>query len=624
MCGISALISSHISTEEKKVKISNSLKKMASRGPDGAGIWTDGEATLGHVRLSIIDIAGSHQPMATDDERYVLSFNGEIYNYKSLIPLFEGKWNFRTKGDTEVLLAGLVTFGESFLNRLEGMWAFVFWDSVEKKALLCRDRSGKKPLFYSSCEKSLMCASSLIALRELGGKGWQIDIDSAADYFRYGYSLPGYTFYKDVKEVKPAHLVVWDGSKVTRESRYWAPIINRFSGKYSQAKSTLRELLISSVEKRLVGDVEVGCFLSGGMDSSIIAAIATKELGLKSLKAFTIGFHEKTYDESVYAEEVANELKVERFVRYIKNWNPVITDELVGYHLGHPFNDPSIMPTAELAKFSSEYVKVALSGDGSDELFCGYERYKARAIISLISRLPKRLRFALSKGVSATPEIYGHHSRSMLKKLKLLIESSARWEETEGYVAPTFFSSKQYNECFPYLSEKGHEIDLGFCKEISEIKAMMVSDFHVYLPQDIHVKVDRSSMMHSLEVRAPFMDRALVEFAMSLPKEWCFSFYQNKKILADAFSDMLPNKVFKRRKQGFSVPIAIWMQESLGNDLEEMLNRSSGYMINRDAVKTMLGEHRSKKIDHSFRLWTIYQYLRWSESPGNLSNQEYN
>lgn len=610
MCGIAFTYDPAAPTDDSISRMQSCLTTMQHRGPDDTNVWHKDAAVCGHLRLAIIDLSASKQPMLSPDGRYVLVFNGEIYNYKSLAEDLRSKWNFKTSGDTEVLLAGLLLYGKEFIPRLEGMWAFALWDSQTKSLLLSRDRSGKKPLYYTTAGGAFHLASELPALRKLCVSPWAMDEDSVADYFRYGYALPGNTMYANVFEVMPATTATWTPSDGLLSEHYWKRYCGPYEGSYSDAKCELRRLLVESVEKRLVSDVEVGCFLSGGVDSSVVSAIVTKELGIRAFKAFTIGFSEEAFDERKYASLVANHIGVEHFTEVVETWDENIATSLLFGHLGQPFSDTSIIPTSLVAALARRHLKVCLSGDGSDELFCGYERYRARLIMNYYAYLPEALRRQLSRWVGRLPETYDHHSRSILKKLHLFIGAHDRQGTHSLYVAPTYFLDGEFAMCFPSLSKKGKKYSVDEEVATTNVQEMMKKDFYIYLPQDIHTKVDRASMHHSLEVRSPFMDTKIIEFAAKLPLKWCQTWAGGKKIVSDTFCDLLPNSVFSRRKQGFALPIGNWMKGGLGADLDSMLNKECG-PVSVEPFKVMLSEHRNQRRDHSSKLWMVYNFLLW-------------
>lgn len=606
MCGLVFLHDEHSPKRESEVLISEALLEIKHRGPDAQELFQKEATFFAHSRLSILDFDQSRQPMSSPDGRYTLVFNGEIYNFQALRECLVAKWVFRTSGDTEVLLAGLILEGPDFLKRMEGMWAFAFWDHFDRVLIASRDRVGKKPLYYSLSGRRFSCASELPALRKVSNIEWQEDIDSTADYFRYGYCLPGYTLWEGVFEVLPGHYLIWRPGQDTAQKCYWefsAP----FNSMVSQQSSDLPEQLLAAVEKRLIADVEVGAFLSGGIDSSLICAMAQSKMA-SPLKTFTIGFSESTFDESKYAKNVSEYIGTDHYCEVLDSWDEVQLEKLVLNHLGQPFADPSLLPTALVSEVAAKDVKVVLSGDGADEIFGGYQRYQALIILRWYSRLPKKLRRFAEKTLSILPETNSHHSRSWLKKAKLFTDTAARFDSTQAYIAPLLFHPTEYAKMFPSLAGRGHEVyRQKEITELNDLEQMLYSDTLVYLPQDILAKVDRSSMAFGLETRAPFLDHKIIELAFTRSANQHVRVGKGKKWLREDFSNWLPAQVWNRKKQGFGVPISDWFHGSLGEKFESLLVGNS-FFSDRGA-KNLLFEHRAKKRDNGYRLWMMYIYL---------------
>ena len=604
MCGIAF---SYGMFNENELNMQKSLSSLAHRGPDDMRMIKNKQACLGHVRLSILDLHNSHQPMQALEGRYSLVFNGEIYNYEVLRNDLLANWKFETHGDTEVLLAGLIIYGEKFLERLEGMWAFAFWDSLDQVLLLSRDRMGKKPLFYSSTNNTFFCSSEIPALRNLLGKELSEDIDSIADYFRYGYCLPGYTCWENIFEVLPGHWLKWRPGKGLHQESYWELKTPKVKD-LAESNSNLVNALEEAVSKRLIADVEVAAFLSGGIDSSLICSIAQKKMSNK-LKTYTIGFSDQAFDERIYAQQVAKYIDSEHYEKELPKWNEEQLEKLLKDHIGQPFADASLLPTALVSELAARDVKVALSGDGGDELFGGYQRYQARIIMQWYARLPKQLRKFAERGVRFLPEPTAHHSRSILKKANLFLDIAARYKAETPYIAPHMFCPKEYEKLFPELKSKGHSPPkLLEDTNIEDLQRMMFADSLVYLPQDILVKVDRASMAFGLEARAPFLDHKVVELAFSLPARQHLRLGNGKLWLKKVFSDQLPKNIWKRRKQGFGVPIHSWFRQSLGERFHDSLISAPG-VIDPSVAKNLLLEHQSYKRDNGYRLWMMFAYL---------------
>lgn len=586
---------------------------MAHRGPDEGAVITAEGAVIGHRRLSIIDLAQSHQPMRDPSGRFVLAYNGEVYNYRQLKHALSGRWTFSTAGDTETVLAGLVLDGPDFLRRMEGMWALALWDCTQRELLIARDRFGKKPLFYRSDSNNFYGASELPALKHLIGAHLQEDVDSTADYLRYGYFLPGTTAYQGVGELLPGHHATWRPGRPLQQQRYWQLAPAPYTGTPEQARADLREALHSAVQDRLVADVEVGTFLSGGIDSSLVTKLAT-EHGAGRLRTFSIGFSQASYDERRYARLVADHCDTLHEEACLDRLDADDLEALILRHMGQPFADPSLLPTALVSELASRTVKVVLSGDGADELFGGYQRYQARALLSSYHRLPQPMRRALEKMLGALPEPTAHHSRSWRKKAHLFAEAAAREQEVPSYVAPVLFSPSQIRQLAPELGERGHAAPIPNDQLGQDlIQHMMASDCAVYLPQDILPKVDRASMAHSLEVRSPFLDSRVAELAASIPRRWHRRGFTGKRLLREAFHSSLPPSIWRRRKQGFGVPVGDWFRDELGERLYFRLEGATG-PIDAGAVRSMLDLHRSGARDLGLRLWAVHVYLLWQDA----------
>lgn len=610
MCGLTFIFDERAGKDCLRQQTERALDSLRYRGPDGKGLDLADEWSMGHRRLAIIDLEASKQPMWDPGGRFCLAYNGEVYNYKELRNSLRSKWSFTTSGDTEVVLAGLVLEGVAFLEHMEGMWAIALWDTKERRLQLIRDRMGKKPLYYRECIGGIACASELPALKALSPDCWEEDLDSTADYLRYGYQLPGYTAYRKVYEVLPGHVLSWAPSHDIRQESYWCLSATAFTGHHSCAIGRLRDALINAVDRRLVADVEVGAFLSGGIDSSLIAGIVRSELG-RPLKSFTIGFEDVSYDERQFARIAAEALGTEHYENTLRQYDEKALENLIIYHLGQPFADSSLLPTALVSQVAARKVKVALSGDGGDELFSGYERYQARMIMRWYTRLPKLLRSNVARLIRSLPEPMVHHSRSLLKKAHLFVDVADRQEAETPYFAPFMISPRQIQKLAPDMANRGHPAPkIPETTTFDDLQRMMLADACVYLPQDILVKVDRASMAHSLEARAPFLDRSVVELAFSMPRLWHRHGFTGKLMLRDSFCNLLPDSIWNRRKQGFGVPIHEWFRSQVGEQLRTYLTEDSG-PFQSDAVLAFLREHQSGGRDHGYRLWPIYVYLLW-------------
>lgn len=611
MCGITFLFNPQLSSKTLSKKAEAASRLMHHRGPDEHGEICGRNWAAAHTRLSIIDIQASQQPMQDESGRYTLTYNGEIYNFLELRSILKGKWDFKTKGDTETLLAGLCVYGESFIENLQGMWAFAFWDKQSETLLLSRDRLGKKPLFYSVDKDFFACASELPALAQVSQSKWEEDYTSTADFLRYGFYLPGSTAYKNIKELLPGHNLIWKPNSSVSVSAYWKLSNNIFQGSKTDAAHLLNSILIDSIRKRMISDVEVGAFLSGGIDSSLVVALMRNELGITP-KTFTIGFNEASYDERNYAKHIAKLYSSDHHEEILEEFSSDDLLTLIFDHCGQPFGDVSILPTSLLSKLASRHVKVVLSGDGADELFSGYQRYFARMLFRLYSQIPTSLTHLFEKVLQQFDEPGKHHSHSTLKKAKLFIKAYERHLENPKYLAPEFVTCSTLHDLTPGLPLIGHQYqDSWNIHNQDDIMEMMIKDATIYLPQDILTKVDRATMAFSLEARAPFLDTKLIEAAFSLPRHWHRNHTSGKCMLKKAFTRHLPARIWKRRKQGFSVPVSNWFRTFLGDQLEDLLSENKDPIFNENKVQQLISSHRNQEEDYSFTLWNIFIYLSW-------------
>lgn len=607
MCGLIFLYGGEAA--ERLQRSRTALDMLARRGPDASDIHVAGEATFGHRRLAIVDLVGNRQPLLSPDGRFVLVFNGEIYNYRERREALRADWTFRSASDTEVLLATLLLKGSSGLTELDGMWAFALWDTQTRELILGRDRLGKKPLYIAGGGDRFAAASELPALRVLDGSRWSEDENSTADYLRYGYTLPGTTFFSDIAEVLPGHVVTWRPGEAREQRPWWTPPMpGTFAGRRGEISDALRAAFRQSVRNRLVADVEVGAFLSGGIDSSLVVAQATELLD-RPLRTFSAGFAQESFDESRFARMVAAHCHTEHHVTRVERFDEQLLEDLLEQRMGQPFADPSLLPMAMIAEDAARHVKVALSGDGADELFGGYQRYQAQVLMSLYSRMPAALRRPFESLLQRLPESDVHHSRSLLKKAQMFAVLAKR--DAAPYVAPEFFGVDDVQRLAPHLHGKGHVTPrLAGAGTLKDLGRMMHMDVLVYLPQDILVKVDRATMHYSVEARAPFLGKDVVELAMSLPATWHRGRIAGKQLLREAFAGRLPQEIWRRRKQGFGVPVAAWFKGELGERMLECLAIDPG-PLDPVAVRVLLDHHRSGRRDHGLSLWLLYSYLRW-------------
>ena len=612
MCGLALLVAHELAPEDRTLRIGAAVQALQHRGPDASGVLHGPGFSVGHTRLAIVDLSGGAQPLQDATRRWTLVFNGEIYNFVELRKALSGRWHFRDSSDTEVLLAGLVLDGPAFISRLDGMWAFALHDASTGRVLLSRDRFGKKPLYYRSFRSGLACASELPALRALlPDAPWIEDPAGVSDYFKFGYTVPGATCLADVREVLPAHFMIWSVDGTSTSERYWSPSLEPWRGTFAEAAEEVRERLSAAVRSRqLAADVEVGAFLSGGVDSTVVCALA-QSAQPGQLRTFTAGFAEPTFDERQHAARAAVELAT---VHTAGELSPEMASEFAStlpMRIGQPFGDASLVPTALVSSLAAQHVKVVLTGDGGDEVFGGYARYAGRLLRQHYRRLPASLRSVAEALVLQTSEPISHHSGSFLKRAHLFVRLVR--EAEDGYVAPPAIRKGTLAKLVPALPSGNPLPAIPWSADPDELRRMMLLDWLVWLPQDILAKVDRASMAYSLEARCPFLDRDLVEFVVRVPWQWHFSCYRGKQLLRAAMRGRVPDFVWSRRKQGFASPVAHWMRGRLGDQLQELATGDTG-VVDGAAVRSVLAEHRAGAVDHSQPLWLVFAYLRWRTS----------
>uniref|UniRef100_A0A832G7D9 asparagine synthase (glutamine-hydrolyzing) n=1 Tax=Ignavibacterium album TaxID=591197 RepID=A0A832G7D9_9BACT len=619
MCGILGIISYQKPISEKEIDLlTNTLSR---RGPDDRGIFSDGKVSFGHRRLSVIDLVSGHQPMKSKDGKQIIVYNGEIYNYlqikKQLTVL---GINFNTTSDTEVILEAYRALGfEKMLSFLEGMFAFALYDIEKNLVYLVRDRFGEKPLYYYKNNTKFYFASELKAL-ELIISNRSINLTALNLFFALTYIPAPYTIYNDVYKLQQGHYLKIGLNGNTELKNYYnlAEIINsnELITDYEEAKSELKELLFDSVKARLISDVPLGAFLSGGIDSSIISSIMAQHAN-KPIKTFTIGFKEKQYDESERAALVAKHIGSEHTIKFIDHNDILKTiDEVIDY-FDEPFGDSSALPTYFVSKMTKEYVTVALTGDCGDELFGGYEKYLAAYYVNRFKRLPSPLQGLIKSTISLIP--HTPFTNSFLRKTKKVINNAGLThfdlhfnlmslgfgeEERKSLLNSDYFETVKSFVLNYYDSIYRNEpMDKGF-----------YTDINVVLEGDMLTKVDRMSMINSLETRVPFLDSKIVEFSQRLPLEFKISGTQQKKILKDTFGYLLPEETLKFSKRGFGIPINLWFRNELRPELEKVLNPSlieKQDIFDYNAIKKIFDEHMSGKENHTSKLWCLYVFQKW-------------
>ena len=616
MCGIAGFVNLNHDEADKK-SLENMALAMFLRGPDGQGIFTYKNTGLSHRRLSVIDLENGNQPML-DAESNVIVFNGEIFNYRELRSSLKSMGDsFATSSDTEVLLKACARYRSKTPFMLNGFFAFAFLDTKNSKLLLARDRLGVKPLFYFITQTRFAFASELAALKTLPDFPNEMRNDALTDYLNLGFIPKEKTIYKNVFKLLPGHTLELDTENGDmRLSRFYQAQFNeKLNITYKDACATVREIMTDAVKKRLNADVPAGVFLSGGLDSTIVTALAAK-ISENELQCFSIGFNESRYDETCDAIANANFIRSKcaphTLKHHLKKVDPcdfAILGKLVR-RAGEPYADASMLPTALLCAFAREHVTVALTGDGADELFAGYERYLAMKYLSRISLAPKKL---LALAASAIPE---SGERTFSGRLKRFLSTGAmpKAEQYEALLTHAH-AQKAARIIAPDFRHGAFSLS-SLCKPAANeaVEALMELDVNLYLPDDILVKADICSMAASLEARNPFLDCRMADFAFSIPRKYKQSGTARKRILCDAFSDIIPYAVTQRRKKGFGVPVSDWFRNEWNAPLKEHILHDNGFGIfNKSELEKMIREHEERKADHGTLLFYLLMFSLWHE-----------
>ncbi len=624
MCGIAGFVHTR-GTPPPEAKRLRLLKAMtdavAHRGPDGEGHVVDGPAALGHRRLSIIDLASGAQPMADAQNLALLSFNGEIYNFQEVKKDLAAKgYAFKTNSDTEVILNAWLDRGPDCLDLLEGMFAFALWDKRDHTLFAARDRFGKKPFYYTLQNGVFAFASELTCLGRLPFLTLDVAASAIARFLSYEYVPTPQTIYKQVHKLRPGHFLLLKNGEITTRPYWDMPVPEETRLSEDEACERLRELLAKSVKRRLVSDVPLGVFLSGGVDSSTVAALMAGML--PKVKTFSIGFSEQSYDESRYARTIAERFQTEHHERILSAAECGDLLPEIAARFDEPMADPSIVPTFLLSKVTREKVTVALGGDGPDELFAGYEYYTAFNLARKYNALPKFLRSGLVEPLTKLlPQSAGYVNPRFVADAFLAGARAPEHLRVQTWLS-AFHPDGQariWNTPRPDLLEPDalfaptRELWDRFPAKDARAKVFYVFA-RQYMLDYILVKVDRCSMMHSLEVRAPFLDRDFAEFVCRLPVSMKLHGNKRKYLLKKAVAGLLPNEIIHRQKRGFLIPTAQWLRESLRPHAEELMGekhlREQG-LFNPKALRTMLDEHTSGKRDHRKALWTMLVLQLW-------------
>lgn len=596
---------------------------MVHRGPDAQGVWADAThgVALGHRRLSILDLSpNGAQPMVSACDRFVLAYNGEVYNFPSLRSELEQHGHtFRGGSDTEVLLAAFSQWGiRGAVERFVGMFAFAVWDRTRREVSLCRDRLGIKSVYYGRVGSGLAFGSELKSLRSLPEFSGSINRDALALYFRHNYIPAPHSIYTGIHKLEPGTILTINADGTERREQYWSVgdiwqsgVENQFSGTFDEASTELERLLGDAVEMRMVADVPLGAFLSGGVDSSTVVALMQARSS-RPVRTFSIGFEDDRFNEAVFAQDVANHLGTDHTELYVEPADLLRVVPEIPTHWDEPFADSSQIPTLLISRLAREHVTVSLSGDGGDELFAGYERYFWIRHWERLAMIPAPLRSLGAAALRSMPEsMLGSFGRKL------------KWRASA-------FGAQNFRDFYRYLvshlkdpasfvlgaSEPGLDGTIWAKEHGDMFQQMTCWDAGSYLPDDILTKVDRASMAVSLEARVPILDHRVVEFASRVPTSMKVVDGEGKMLLKDVLYRHVPRELVDRPKKGFGVPIEHWLKNELRDWAESLLSPEriarQGY-LDGERVETMWREYLNGERNWNYYLWDVLMFQAWLE-----------
>lgn len=601
MCGFVGFTGGLAQREEV---LQEMMDAIIHRGPDSAGTYIDDDIALGFRRLSIIDLDSGSQPMYNENRDMVIVFNGEIYNYKELRDELIKKGHvFANNADTEVLIHGYEEYGEELLTKLRGMFAFVIWDSKKKKLFAARDFFGIKPFYYALVDGQLVFASEIKSILKYTPYKKEMNRDALENYLTFQYSVLPETFFKGIYKLMPSHCLTFENGRLDIK-RYWEPVFEPDENTgLPEVVDRIDSAMQDSIKMHKVSDVEVGSFLSSGVDSSYVAACFNGD------KTFTVGFDYEKYNEIDYAKSLSEKIKIDNYSKLISTdeyWNILPT---VQYHMDEPLADPSAVALYFVSKTAAEHVKVSLSGEGADEFFGGYNIYREPFSLRPITRLPRPIRKFLGACASAIP--------FRVKGKNYLIRGSKDVEER--FIGNAFlFNEKDREKILRNPSGRYNHMELtkpyyDKVKNLDDTTKMQYIDIHFWLIGDILLKADKMSMANSLEVRVPFLDRKVFEVARHVPLKYKVTKENTKFAMRQAAHRYLPDMVAEKKKLGFPVPIRIWLRDDKYYNIvkEAFTSKAAEEFFKTDEIVKLLDGHKDGKADNSRKIWAIYMFLVW-------------
>ncbi|MGN0159798.1 MAG: asparagine synthase (glutamine-hydrolyzing) [Lachnospiraceae bacterium] len=590
--------------DDKETCLTNMMNKIIHRGPDSAGQHIDDSVAMGFRRLSIIDLDFGSQPMYNEDRSIVITFNGEIYNHQILREDLIAKGHvFSNNADTEVLIHAYEEYGPDMLNMLRGMFAFVIWDSNKKQLFGARDYFGIKPFYYTNINGNLVYGSEIKSILEYPGYQKEMNENALENYLTFQYSVLPETFFKGIFKLMPAHYFIFKDGKM-EITRYWEPKFEADENvTMEELVDKIDDVMQDSVKSHKISDVEVGSFLSSGVDSSYVAA------SFHGDKTFTVGFDYEKYNEIDYAKSLSEKIKIDNYSKLIT------TDEYwdslpkIQYHMDEPLADPSAIALYFVSKTAAEHVKVALSGEGADEFFGGYNIYHEPLSLAPMKKIPKPVRKAMAGIAGALPLKF--------KGKNFLIRASKDVEER--FIGNAFmFNEKERAKILKNPTGKYPftELTKPYYAKVADkddVTKMQYIDIHFWLIGDILLKADKMSMANSLEVRVPFLDKEVFDLARTIPTKYKVTDKNTKVAMREAAHRYLPDMVAEKKKLGFPVPIRIWLKEDKYYNMvkEAFTDEAAAKFFNVDEIVKLLDRHRAGKEDNSRKIWTIFMFLVW-------------
>ena len=640
MCGICGFTGQNV---DRGQVLTDMMNRIIHRGPDGAGQYMDDEIAMGFRRLSIIDLEGGDQPMRTEDGRLVITFNGEIYNYRELREELKGRGHsFRTRSDTEVLLHGYSEYGVKILDRLRGMFAFVIWDTRKKELFGARDMFGIKPFYYAQAGGSFIYGSEIKSILEYPGYEREVNLEALEQYMSFQYSVLPETFFKGIFRLPAGHYMIWKGGKL-RTRRYFDPMLTPVKAKdreKEEGRKTVGEKAVGekaagekadshncidgsgagqsahdrlvdeidravqeSVRYHMVSDVEVASLLSSGVDSSYVAAT------FKGAKTFTVGFDYETYNEIPYAEALSGEVGIRNYSKIISTREYWKEFPKIQYYMDEPLADASAAALYFVDREASRHVKVILSGEGADELFGGYVIYHEPFSLNAYQKIPAGVRRAAAAAVSVLP---GH------PKGKGFIMRGAKPVEERFIGNANVYTVKLRNRVLRHTTKNSDPKNLTApyyrrARHLSDTEKMQYIDLNFWLQGDILLKADKMSMAHGLESRVPFLDRGVFTTAKNIPLEEKISRTNTKTAFREAARRYIPEAAAQKKKLGFPVPIRIWLRQDKYYDIvkKAFLSKEAQLFFHTEELMKLLDAHRAGREDYSRQIWTVYTFLVW-------------